>query len=229
MVKVIAFNGSPKMERSNTSLILDPFLEGMREAGAKVELFCTMRLKINPCMGEFDCWHKDTGKCFQDDDMNSLLPRLAEADIWVFATPVYVDGVSGPMKNLFDRLIPLIKGRIGLRDGHCRHPRRKGTKTGKVVLVSNCGFYEMDNFDPLIAHLKAACKNFEREYAGALLRPYGWALESMLKEGKETDIIDAAKRAGRELIEKGKMGKKTLSAVSRHFGTKEKYLKWVSG
>jgi multimeric flavodoxin WrbA len=159
--------------------------------------------------------------------MNGLYPKLAEADVWVFATPVYADGISGPMKNLFDRLIPLIKGRIAIRDGHCRHPRRDGSRGGKVVLVSNCGFYEMDNFDPLIVHLKAACRNFDREFTGALLRPYGWALKYKLKEGKGVDIVDAAKLAGTELVRDGRMKKGTMSAVSRHFMSLEEYLKWV--
>jgi multimeric flavodoxin WrbA len=157
--------------------------------------------------------------------MNGLYPKLADADIWIFATPLYVDDVSGPMKNLIDRLLPLVKGKIILRDGHCRHPRRQGTKTGKVALVSNCGFYEMDNFDPLLVHIKAACKNFDREFVGALLRPYGWALKFMLNEDKVTDVIAAAKRAGRELVEKGNMNPKTLSSVSNHFMTIEEYLK----
>jgi hypothetical protein len=34
-VKVIAINSSPNMGKGNTALVLDPFLEGMREAGAE--------------------------------------------------------------------------------------------------------------------------------------------------------------------------------------------------
>lgn len=30
-------------------LILNPFLDGMKEAGAEVELFYTRKLRINPC------------------------------------------------------------------------------------------------------------------------------------------------------------------------------------
>ncbi len=38
MVQVLAINSSPLMDKGNTALILDPFLEGMKEAGAEVEL-----------------------------------------------------------------------------------------------------------------------------------------------------------------------------------------------
>ena len=43
-MKVIALNASPKMDKGNTALIITPFLEGMREAGAEVELFYTKKL-----------------------------------------------------------------------------------------------------------------------------------------------------------------------------------------
>jgi multimeric flavodoxin WrbA len=40
-MKVLAINSSPRMGRGNTALILNPFLEGMKGAGAEVELFYT--------------------------------------------------------------------------------------------------------------------------------------------------------------------------------------------
>ncbi len=49
-MKVIAINGSPKVDDGNTARILNPFLEGMEEAGAEVELFHTRKLKIKPCL-----------------------------------------------------------------------------------------------------------------------------------------------------------------------------------
>ena len=107
-MKVLAINSSPRMDKGNTALILNPFLEGMKEAGAEVELFYTSKLKIHPCTGEFNCWIKTPGECLHNDDMKMLYPKIAEADVMVFAIPVYVDGVTGPMKNLIDdRMIPL--------------------------------------------------------------------------------------------------------------------------
>ncbi|MHA2132071.1 MAG: flavodoxin family protein [Promethearchaeota archaeon] len=102
MMKVIAINSSPNMDKGNTSLILTPFLEGMKEAGAEVELFYTKKLNINPCQGEFNCWYKTPGKCFQNDDMQMLNPKLLKADVIVFDTQIYCDGVNGFMKNIWD-------------------------------------------------------------------------------------------------------------------------------
>ena len=215
-MKVLAFNSSPKMGKGNTALILNPFLDGMREGGAEVELFYVRKLKINPCRGEFNCWVKNPGRCYQKDDMNMLLPKLMEADIRVLATPVYVDGVTGPMKNLMDRMVPLAQPSFEIRDGHTRHPRRSGYKPGKVVLVSTCGLWEMDNFDPLVVHMKAACRNWSKEFVGALLRPHAGGLRAMMRMGLPLDdIFQAAKEAGRQLVEKGEMSPETLNIVSR--------------
>jgi multimeric flavodoxin WrbA len=223
-MKVIAINSSPNMGAGNTALVLNPFIEGLSEAGAEVELFYTKKLKINPCQGELNCWLKTPGECFQQDDMAMLIPKLAEADLWVLATPVYVDGMSGTLKNLVDRTIPLLLPYIELRDGHCRHPRGEGIKNGQIVLVSNCGFWELDNFDPLLAHMKAIGKNVNREFAGALLRPHGAGMKSMIKKGIPLDdVFDAAREAGRQLAADGRMSPETLKIVSRELLPLEQY------
>lgn len=43
------------MEKGRTAIILNPFLDGMKDAGASVELFYVKRLKVKPCAGEFYC------------------------------------------------------------------------------------------------------------------------------------------------------------------------------
>jgi multimeric flavodoxin WrbA len=216
MVYVLAINASPKKDQGNTSLVLTPFIDGMKEAGAKVELFYTKDLEIKPCTGEFHCWVKHPGECYQQDDMQQFYPKLRQADILVFATPVYVDGVAGPLKNFIDRMIPLLEPMFELREGHCRHPPGEGVNRGKLVLVSNCGFWELDNFDPLVVHMKALCKNMSRSFAGALLRPHGSAFSYMLRSGLPVnDVIEAAREAGRQLIRDGRISAGTLKVVSR--------------
>lgn len=212
----MVFNGSPNMDKGNTALILSHFIEGMMEEGAEVELQYVKRLKTNPCQGEMNCWLKTPGECLQKDDMNAIYPKLRQADVLVFAVPVYVDGMPGPMKTLIDRLIPLIEPYVELREGHCRHTVPERHKHSKVVLVSTCGFWEMDNFNPLVVHIQAICKNACWEYAGALLRPHSSALWYMLKKGMPVqDVIEAAKKAGRDLARDGRMKEETLKIVSR--------------
>jgi multimeric flavodoxin WrbA len=215
-MKVLAFNGSPNMDKGNTALILSPFLDGMREAGAAAELFYTSRLKIRPCAGDFNCWFKTPGKCHQQDDMQMLHPKLRESDVWVFATPVYWWGVSGPLKNLMDRMLPLIEPFIDMRDGHCSHPVRPDTGKTKLVLVASCGFWEMDNFDPLLAQMRFLCKTLGFEFAGALLRPHGPALAAMMDMGPLVqDVFAAAREAGRQLVTTGAIPAELQQTVSR--------------
>jgi multimeric flavodoxin WrbA len=224
-MKVLAINGSPHGEKGNTALILTQFLDGMKLAGAEVELFYTKKMKINPCLGEYNCWFKTPGVCSQKDDMQELVPKLMEADVLVFATPLYVDGMTGPMKNLLDRAIPIGDPVIEIRDGHCRHIGRKIVKEGKLVLVSNCGFWELDNFDPLVAHMKAVSSNLGRQFAGALLRPHGPALKAMMDRGMPVhDVLDAAREAGRQLVAAGRMKPDTLKIVSRELLPMEMYV-----
>jgi len=229
-MKVLAINSSPNMDKGNTARILGPFLDGMSEAGAEVELLYTRKLKISPCYGEYDCWLKTPGKCFQKDDMEMVLPKLGQADVLVFATPLYVDGMTGPLKNLMDRMIPGGQPFIEIRDGHSRHPGRGGEANhGKVVLVSNCGFWELDNFDALVVHIKAVCRNMGREFAGALLRPHGGGLAMMADMGLPVgDIFDAAKDAGRQLVEHGEMAAETLEIVSRELVPRDAYVQFAN-
>jgi len=215
------------MEKSNTSLILNPFLDGAKEAGAEVELIYLRKLKIKPCLGCFSCWLKTPGVCVQKDDVAMVMPKLGESDIWVFATPLYVDGMTGYFKMLLDRLIPGARPVIEIRDGHCRHPLRGDMKKGgNVVLIANCGFWELDNFEPLLVHMKAICKNMNREFAGALLRPHGEAMKPMMRWGIAIDdIFDAARDAGRQIVREGKISPQLQNIVSRELIPRDMYLR----
>lgn len=225
-MKAIAINASPMRDRGNTAAVLNPFIDGMNELGAQVDIFYTKNLNIKPCKGEYSCQIKTPGSCFQHDDMDILLPLISEADIHVYATPLYVDGFAGTLKMVFDRTIPLLSRSIELRDGHCRHPTIRIKKNSKVVLVSSCSFWEIDNFDPLLEHMKAICRNMDYEFCGALLRPHAPAFKAMASKGAPVnDILDAAKEAGRQLIKEGKISSNQFNIVSRPLMPLEEYIK----
>ncbi|MCQ8903869.1 MAG: flavodoxin family protein [Methanothrix sp.] len=211
-MKVLAINGSPKMDEGNTARILNPFLDGMRDAGADVELFHTRKLKIGPCNGDMSCWFRNPGRCGQKDDMQMLYPKFEDADVIVWATPVYFSGVTGPLKNLMDRQLPL------------HVPGTVAKKRQKVVLVSSCGAWEMAAFDPIIAQMKAIYSRPDAEFVAALLRPGAEAMRFM-PEGAMDDVIQAARDAGRELVRTGRISESLLKAVSRPLMSEEEYMR----
>jgi multimeric flavodoxin WrbA len=224
-MKILALNGSPHGDKGNTALILGPFLDGLQEAGAEIELHQARDLDVKPCRGCFGCWVKTPGRCVQKDDMADLLPRLRQADLWVLATPVYFDGASGLLKNLVDRMMPLLRLPAEVRNGRSRHLVEKGVKGGKVVLVSNCGLWEKENFEPLLVQVSGFCQHVDREFAGALLRPHGATLRDQLREGEPVkDVLDGAREAGRQLVRDGQMAAEILQVVSRELVSLDEYV-----
>ncbi|MFW9846945.1 MAG: flavodoxin family protein [Candidatus Thorarchaeota archaeon] len=224
-MKVLVINGSPRGNRGATAGVLKRFVEGMESAGAEVESVNLSRLKINFCRGCFDCWWNTPGVCVQDDDMKKMLPKLADADLQVYATPVYVDGMTGSMKTFLDRSIPLVEGKWEIRDNHCRHPLRKGTKSAKMALLSVSGFTELNNFEPLVKHMKAVALNMGREFVGAVLRPCAWVIPVAEEQGASFDDIgDALRDAGKQIVSSGKMSEDTLSIISRELVPREQIL-----
>ena len=215
-MKIIAINGSPRMEKGYTALILTPFIQGMMDAGAQVELFYPRRLKVKPCTcGEMYCWYRKAGECCIKDDMQLLYPQLREADILILATPVYIP-LPGEMQNFINRLCPLIDPILENREGRTRARFRKQVKIRKIVLVSTGGWWEKANFETVVRITEEFAKVASVEFAGAVLRPHAFLMKEKGEVTKDGEaVVNRVKRVGYELIKEGRMNKDTLEAISR--------------
>jgi len=110
MKKILILNGSPR-KKGNTAVLVEELRKILEENNNEVEIFKLNELKINPCQGCFWCYKDYPLKCIQDDVMNTLYPTVLEADIFVFASPVYWFNYSGQLKLFIDRLVALhVKG-----------------------------------------------------------------------------------------------------------------------
>jgi len=207
----VAVNGSPKMEKGYTERILRPFIDGMKDAGAKVDILYTRRLNIKPCKGEFHCWNTELGVCIVKDDMESVMRFLKKADILVIATPVYIP-LPGEMQNFLNRLCPLINPVLTRRKGRTRARLHDDVKIRKIVLISTSGWWEMGNFGTVLRIAKELAEDFSVEFAGALLRPHSYAL--VKESAKAQKVYDAARKAGHDLVATGRMRKDVLATVS---------------
>jgi multimeric flavodoxin WrbA len=90
-VKGLALNSSPRAGvQSKTELMLNHLVQGMREAGAEVEAVDLHEKKIEYCIGCYTCWTKTPGRCLHKDDMSTeLFPKWLDADMAVYATPLF--------------------------------------------------------------------------------------------------------------------------------------------
>ena len=84
MKNVLVVSASHSMEKSQTSLILNPLINGMENAGAKVETLYLKRLNLNACRADLACWYKHPGKCIHDDKMRLYLEAGQNKDILIF-------------------------------------------------------------------------------------------------------------------------------------------------
>jgi multimeric flavodoxin WrbA len=206
-VKVLAINTSPEKDYGAIALLLDPFLEGMREAGADVVLYYSRDLLIFPCCGNLNCTVRTPGQCMACDDMRWLRHEIGQADVLVLASPLYFNGftgpagATGPMKRLLDRLAPGTHLPGDSPYLHAIHTTREQVNLRKVVIVSGCGFWEIDDFYPVLTHLKALCYNSFPELAGCITGTMGASVRGALPESvSDGEIIATARAAGRELV-----------------------------
>ncbi|UCF96471.1 MAG: flavodoxin family protein [Spirochaetaceae bacterium] len=224
-MKVAAINGSSRMEKGYTDILARPFLQGMREAGAEVELFYAKRLMIKPCTGEFHCWDEKPGECYQHDEMQTLYPKLREANILVLAVPVYIP-LPGVMQNLINRLCPLLEPILEIRDGRTRARLRSNVQIQRIVLVSTGGWWEIGNFNTLVGIAAELAETMGIEFSGALLRPHAYLMirkGELTKKGEE--ILDAARKAGQALVRHGKIPEDLSTSVSRPLISSDAFVK----
>lgn len=104
MKKVIIVTSSPR-KGGNSETLAQKFADGAMSAGNSVETIAVRDIGLKFCTGCLYCQTHD--KCVLDDGMNGLYTKFQNADIVVFATPVYYYSVSGQLKTFLDRLNPL--------------------------------------------------------------------------------------------------------------------------
>ena len=102
--KVLILSTSPR-RNSNSEALAQAFARGAAEGGNEVELVAMREKELRFCRGCFAC--QKTGKCVLRDDMGEIVPKMEQADVLVFATPIYYYEMSGQMKTLLDRGNPL--------------------------------------------------------------------------------------------------------------------------
>ncbi len=102
-MKVLAINGSSR-ENGNTSILLDRVLQPLQKSGFDCEKIWLGNGAVRVCLGCRKCAENKDRKCvIADDKINGLIEKMAEADVIILGSPVYVAGITAQMKAFLDR------------------------------------------------------------------------------------------------------------------------------
>lgn len=220
-MKILLINGSPNQSYGITSLFAQPFVNGLIDGGSQVETIYTSRLKINSCCGKLFCWKRENNTCFHKDDMDLILNKIKYSDLIIIATPVHSDGVTGPIKNLMDRLLPLKEPYFTDKNGRSRHISKLIEKK-QLLLISTCGLFEIENFTPMLNHIRALCDNFDFQYAGSLLRPHS-LLYKLSNNSEVLEIDKSLYQEGLNFMKYKFISHHNHMKILQNIATKEEY------
>ena len=229
-MKITAFNGSPKADHGNTHVIVTALLEGATKTGVSTENVLLACKKIGHCIGCFTCWTKTPGKCVLKDDMEDLLKKYMASDIVIMASPLYVDHVTGIMKDFMDRSLPLVCPQFEMGcAGQTRHVSRY-EKYPSIVWVSNCGFPEKDQFAVLRLACERDIRNNEADIISEIYRSQGPLLTSDDPELKPAlnRYKELLRQAGEEIVSKRKIPALLQAELDKPLVPEDEYSKGVN-
>lgn len=100
MKNILVIQGGGRAN-GNTAQLVSSFAKGVEDAGHKVEIISLMKSEVKGCLGCNACRY---GKpCIQKDSFNDIVPKIENADMVVFATPLYFWTISSRLKEFIER------------------------------------------------------------------------------------------------------------------------------
>jgi multimeric flavodoxin WrbA len=176
---VLGIVSSPRIG-GNTDILIDQVLAGAKEAGASVEKVILNKLEIKPCQACDSCYK--TGICMQKDDMEDLLNKMLECEVWILGTPIYWWGPSAQFKAFLDRWY---------------HPKHQEFKNKHVILVIPLGGGHKRYARHTVGLLKDVFDYLSMELVDMILAP---GFNNRGEVRNDASLMNKAYTIGRSLI-----------------------------
>lgn len=113
MKKVLIISTSPR-KGGNSETLAEEFAKGAKDAGHQVEKVSLYDKTIGFCKGCLAC--QKTQRCVIHDDADVIAQKMLNAEVLVFATPIYYYEMCGQMKTMLDRSNPLFPSEYKFRE-----------------------------------------------------------------------------------------------------------------
>lgn len=219
-MKILVINGSPKGNDGNTNVMVNSFLEGAKKAGADTINVFLSEKEIKHCKGCHVCWTRGPGQCVTNDDMLSVLSLAGEANVIVFATPVYFENISGMLKVFMDRMTMIGSphsqdySNKEINDEEKRHPQGP-----KLMMISSCGHNDRSEFDVVSLWINKVARKMNMELVGEIYATQGKLLTNPPEKLKSliSNYLLLLEKAGEEIATNMKLSCPTKELIDKSF------------
>ena len=103
--KVVVISSSPR-KGGNSDTLCDEFVKGAIDGGNEAVKYFLEDIEFGSCKACMRCKTPER-ECFQQDQISLILDDMMEADVIVYATPIYYYSMTGTLKSFFDRCYPI--------------------------------------------------------------------------------------------------------------------------
>lgn len=114
--------------------------------------------QVKDCTGCWSCWWRTPGRCIHKD-LNEFYQKYLKADRVIIFSKLSLGFVSGNLKTLFDRLIPIVLPYIKFDTGESMHvPRYE--KYPEIEVYYEGDFFSRDEEGLYRDYLERTCYQF---------------------------------------------------------------------
>jgi len=226
-MKILAINSSYRAERGYTAYLINLLFEGARETGAECETISLAGIRMNHCLVcnycqkharliseapdgtpqyQLKCIHTDK------DDVQMVFDKMSQADLIIYATPIYVFNISSLLKLLLERFYGASKcGYLrATQTGLLFHHIDPTIMSKPFVSLIVCDNLEDETPRTALQYFKSFSLFMEARQVGSLVRNGGTLSgfgdsADFTRFPKLADVFSAYRKAGRELSLTGRI------------------------
>ena len=212
--RVLILNGAPRKKQGAQwfyeSILTKPFFD---DPEIKTEHVFLKDLKMTSCKGCFYCQIEDPGQCIIKDELSPIMDRYFTYDLVILSSPIYIGYCSSLMKLFLDRTFRYVDWRIKFHDEKYAQPTLTRDDLPETFIFSISGIHSKKIFGPFIESIR---KVAHIKFMDSLFIPGAFAYyNSPVKFKRLDEICDNLPIAAREIINNGRIGKKTKKEIEK--------------
>jgi len=123
-MNILLIDGIPDISNTKFGKYLNGLVKLLVKNNHSVKHIKLRDKNIKYCIGCWSCWVKTPGQCFVSDDSHKICYDFINSEFVLFASPIIMGFTSALLKQLQDKLIPLLHPYIEIIQNESHHKKR---------------------------------------------------------------------------------------------------------